>query len=107
MYDMYHINHFGQKNYFLESNTLVSLSGSNPLCANLCAEIENLGEVIFLDVPFEELSKRLKTRPTTDAGLAGEVAYDAKNPNLGIKEQSASINKFLKSNNYETMKNFD
>ena len=71
-------------NYFLESNTLVSLSGSNPLCPNFCADIANLGEIIFLDVPFEELSKRLKTRPTKDAGIAGEVAYDANNPKLGI-----------------------
>ena len=68
---------------------MVSLSGSNPLCPKLCEEIQNLGEVIYLDVPFEELSKRLRSRPTKDGGLAGEVGYDPSDPKIGISKISS------------------
>jgi len=60
-----------------DSDTVVSMTGSNPMDTSVMDKCVDLGELVYLDMPNDQLTERLLARPT---GTAEIVGFDSANP---------------------------
>ena len=59
------------------SKTVVALTGSNPMQDEVMDRCADLGEIVYLDIPTNQLTKRILERPT---GYGQIVGFDPENP---------------------------
>ena len=60
-----------------ESDTVIALTGSNPMDGDIIDKCVDLGELVYLDMPTDQLTERLLARPT---GTGEIVGFDPANP---------------------------
>ena len=76
-----------------DSDTVVSMTGSNPMDTSVMDKCVDLGELVYLDMPNDQLTERLLARPTGTE----EIAWGSRSLNSFIEKLQISLNPNIQS----------